>query len=139
VIATTDDDLRAVLAGVRTIAVLGAHRDPERPAAYVPAYLHRAGFRILPINPGLVGEVLWGEPVVAALGELPVRPDLIDVFRPSGALAGHRDELIAAAPRAVWFQLGIRDDAVAAALDAAGIDVVQDACLKIEHRRLAAG
>jgi predicted CoA-binding protein len=136
---TRDDDLARVLASSPTIAVLGAHDDLSRAAGYVPAYLHRVGHRILPVNPTRLGHRAWGEPFVASLADLPARPELVDVFRRSDALAGHLPELLALRPPVVWFQLGVRDDAVTAALLDAGIDVVVDRCTMAEHRRLRVG
>ena len=76
----TDDELRAFLAGARCIAVLGAHVDAEKPAHYVPDYLHRKGYRILPANPVYAGRTLWGEPVRASLAEISEPVDILDVF-----------------------------------------------------------
>src|SRR5262245_29763893 len=133
----TDDDLRAVLASARRIAVLGAHPDPARPAHYVPAYLHDRGYQVLPVNPAYAGSSLWGEPVRATLAELDAPLDVVDVFRRPELLAAHLDDLRAAPrPRLVWLQSGIRDDHFARTLEAAGIPVVQDRCLMVEHRRL---
>ncbi|MDH5492916.1 MAG: CoA-binding protein [Myxococcales bacterium] len=133
------DEIEALLRECRTIAVLGAHWQPSRPAFYVPDYLHRVGYRILPINPRLVDRALWGQPVRASLSELEERVDLVDVFRPSRALPGHLEELLGMRPRprAVWFQSGIRHDAVAAALIEGGIEIVQDRCTYADHRNLA--
>ena len=86
-----------------------------------------------------LGESILGSKVVARLADLPGPVDLIDVFRRPDRLPDHLDELIAARPRVVWFQLGIRNDEVARALEAAGIEVVQDACTYAEHRRLGLG
>jgi predicted CoA-binding protein len=132
----TDDDLRAVLAAARRIAVLGAHPDPVRPAHYVPAYLHERGYQVLPVNPAYAGGSLWGEPVRATLAELDAPVDVVDVFRRPEQLAAHLDDLRAARPRLVWLQSGIRNDPVARTLEDAGIMVVQDRCLMVEHRRL---
>ncbi len=134
-----EDDVRNLLAGARVVAVLGAHREPERPAFYVPEYLHQHGYRVLPVNPQLAGEVLWGETVRGGLAEIGEAVDLVDVFRRPEALEGHLAEFLAMRPRAVWFQLGIRNDRVAAALVAAGIDVVQDRCTLADHRRFRLG
>ncbi|MCB9567296.1 MAG: CoA-binding protein [Myxococcales bacterium] len=130
--------LRAILAGSPTIAVLGAHDEPARAAFYVPDYLHDHGYRILPINPTLVGRRLWGEPVVASLAEVPGPVDLVDVFRRSEWLMDHVPEILAMRPhpKVVWFQLGVRSPAAAAALRAAGIEVVEDRCTLADHRRL---
>ncbi len=134
---TRDVDLARVLERSRVVAVLGAHRETDRPAFYVPDYLHEQGYRILPVNPQLSGEILWGEPVRAHLGELTQPVDLVDVFRRPDALDDHLADFLAMQPlpRAVWFQLGIRNDRVAAALVARGIDVVQDHCTLADHRR----
>ena len=132
----TDDELRAFLAGARSIAVLGAHVDPEKPAHYVPDYLHRKGYRILPANPVYAGRTLWGEPVRASLADISEPVDVLDVFRRSAQVADHTDEMLALRPGLVWLQSGIRNDAVARMLEDAGIPVVQDRCLMVEHRRL---
>src|ERR1700729_1762510 len=112
---TTDAQVTQVLAGARTIAVLGAHVEPSRPAFYVPDYLHTQGYRVLPVNPQLVGKTLWGEPVRASLGDVGEPVDIVDVFRRPDLLPGHLDEILAMAPRPrlVWLQLGIRNDAFA--------------------------
>jgi len=133
-----DEVLSELLAEVRSIAVLGAKADPEADARRVPAYLQRVGYRILPVNPKL--DRLLGEPCVPRLSALAAPADLIDVFRASHRLPGHVDEILAlpTLPRAVWFQIGVRDDGAAARLAAAGIRVVQDRCLMVEHARLLA-
>ena len=137
-ILTDDAELAGHLRATRVIAVLGAHRDPARAAFYVPEYLHRQGYRMCPVNPVLVGEELWGEPVVATLAELRTPVDLVDVFRRPEALEGHLADILAMAPppNVVWLQLGIRNHRFAQALVARGIDVVEDRCLKVEDRRL---
>jgi uncharacterized protein len=137
VILTGDRAAADVLARSRVVAVLGAQRDPQLPAHYVPEYLHRHGYRILPVNPTHVGEILWGEPFRAHLGELAEPVDIVDVFRRAEHLDAHLADFLAMRPppRAVWFQLGIRNDSVATALAAAGIDVIQDRCTKADHAR----
>ena len=138
---THEHEIAAVLRGARTIAVLGAHDDPVKAASYVPEYLHPQGYRILPVNPALAGRELWGERVRARLADIAEAVDVVDVFRRPEALPGHLDDLLAMSPRprVVWLQLGIRNDAFAAALVAAGIDVVQDRCTLADHRRLGIG
>ena len=135
----SDDELRALLRSVRTIAVVGIKGDPHEDAYRVPAYLQAHGYRILPVSPKL-SEVL-GERCVATLGELATAPDLVDLFRAPQHVAGHADEILAlpTPPKAVWLQLGIRDDASAARLARASIRVVQDRCLMVDHRRLLGG
>ncbi len=134
---STDDEIGALLATTRSIAVLGIKTEAqaEQPAFYVAKYAHDAGFRVLPVPVYYPdATTILGRPVartVSAIGE-PV--DLVDVFRKPSDLAGHLADLLAARPRAVWLQLGIRDDAFARALVDAGIFVVQDRCLLVELR-----
>lgn len=129
-------DALPLLEQARTLAVLGAHTDAGRAAHYVPAYLARQGYRILPVNPRFAGETLFGETVVATLADLPAPADLVDVCRPAPALPAHLPEILAMTPRpaVVWLQLGIRHDAVAQALSDAGLTVVQDRCTLADHR-----
>lgn len=136
----TQPELLGLLQQTRTVAVLGASSRPDRPANYVPSYLHERGFHILPVNPQRKGEELFGEPIVSSLAELDKPVDLVDVFRRSEDLPSHLDDILALdpPPKTVWFQLGIRNDEVADALRATGIVVVQDRCLMVDHRRLFA-
>ncbi len=139
---TTPVDLDRLLAGVRTVAVLGIKTEAQadQPAFYVPAYLARAGVEIIPV-PVYYPEVthILDRPVFRRLAEVPGPVDLVNVFRRPADVPGHRDDLLARRPGAVWLQTGIRHDATAAALARAGIPVVQDRCLMVEHRRWAAG
>ena len=137
-IVTDDAGLAAVLRRVLTIAVLGAKAGAPEPAFYVPAYLAARGYRILPVNPMLTGQSLFGVPVVPALADLAEPVDLIEVFRRPEFLPGHAREILALPwrPDVVWFQLGIRHDGAAETLARAGIRVVQDRCMMPEHRRL---
>ncbi len=137
----TPTEIAAALRSARTIAVLGVSADPDKPAHYVPEYLHRMGYRILPVNPGLVGRELFGEPVRARLADLDEPVDIVDVFRRPELLPPHLEDLRAMKhrPRIVWLQLGIRNDAFARDVEAAGIDVVQSKCTLAEHRHLGIG
>ena len=132
------DAIRRILEEARTIAVLGAHDERAKAAHYVPAYLVEQGYRVIPVNPRFVGRVLFGEPVRATLAEIGERVDLVDVFRRPEALPEHEADILAMSPlpKVVWLQLGIRNDAVAARLERAGIEVVQDRCTLADHRRL---
>lgn len=132
------EDVADLFVGPGTVAVIGAHHEGFRPASYVPEDLHGAGWRVLPVNPRLVGRVLWGEPVRATLAELRVPVDVVDVFRRSEDLVAHEADLLAMdpPPRVVWFQQGIQDDALAARLRAAGLRVVQDRCMLADRRAL---
>ena len=131
-----DSALRRLLEQMNAIAVLGIKAGQSDDAFRVPLYLQRAGFRILPVSPKLAS--VLGERCVPRLADLAAPADLIDVFRAAAHVSGHVDEILALPwkPRAVWLQEGIRDDASAARLEAAGIEVVQDRCIMVEHRRL---
>ncbi len=138
---TPQEEIRRVLAEARTVAVLGAHRVASKPAHYVPDYLYGQGYRILPVNPVFAGQTLWGETVRQTLAELGEPVDVVDVFRRSELLATHVADILAMAPRPrlVWLQLGIRNDAIAGELMAAGIEVIQDRCMLADHRRFGLG
>ena len=133
---TDDASLRRLLEATRSIAVLGVKAGESDDAYRVPLYMQRAGYRILPVSPKL--EQVLGERCAASLAQLSQPADLIDVFRAPANIPAHTDEILALPwrPRGVWLQLGIRDDVSAARLEAAGIEVVQDLCLMVVHRRL---
>lgn len=132
----SDAALRELLERVRSIAVLGIKAGAADDAHEVPRYMQAHGYRILPVNPKL--DRVLGEPCVPRLAELDARADLVNVFRAPAHVPAHVDEILALPerPHAVWLQLGIRHDEAAARLEAAGIAVVQDRCLMVEHRRL---
>ncbi len=136
-ILTDPQAIRAALQGARTVAILGAHTDARKAARYVPDYLAEAGYRLFPVNPRLIGQTLWDEPVRATLAELDTPVDMVDVFRRSEHLPDHLDDILAMnpAPTTVWLQSGVRHDAVATALAAAGLDVIQSRCTMADHRR----
>ena len=132
------EGLKKLLAETRRIAVLGIRSElyADRPAHYVPAYLARAGFEIVPV-PVYEPEVskILGQPVYRRLTDVPGEIDLVDVFRRSEHLDGHLDEILSKKPKAVWLQSGIYDDRFAEQLARVGIKVVQDRCLMVDHRR----
>ena len=135
---TDDRGLRDLL-DLRRIAVVGCSSTPGKPAHEVPAYLQRVGYEIHPVNP-FADEVL-GRTAVDSLADVEATVDLVDVFRPSDEVAGVVDEVVArhetrGDARALWLQLGIRDDEAAARAEGAGLRVVQDRCLRVEHERL---
>jgi predicted CoA-binding protein len=140
-VVTDADGLRAILRELKTVAVLGVKAQAGQAAHYVPAYLAAHGYRILPVNPTLAGQTLFGRPVVARLADLDEPADVIEVFRRPEYLPGHAGEILALPwrPAVVWFQLGIRNDEAAERLARANIRVVQDRCMMPEHRRLLGG
>jgi uncharacterized protein len=133
-------DIRELILQSRRIAVLGIKTEAQadQPAFYVPKYLAAAGFDLIPV-PVYYPEVttILGQPVYRRLMEIPGNIDLVDVFRRSRDIGGHLEDILAKGPIAVWFQSGIRNDAVAETLAKAGIKVVQDRCLMVEHRLVA--
>ena len=138
----TDMDIDGLLAVTKRIAVLGMKTEAQRtePAFTVPQYLVAVGFDVIPV-PIYYPEVttILGIPVYRRLIAIPGELDMVDVFRRPDDIPAHLDDILSKHPRAVWLQLGIRNEAVADRLIAAGIDVVQDRCLLVEHRRWLAG
>jgi predicted CoA-binding protein len=136
---TTDEEIAALLSGVKRVAVLGIKTEAQatQPAFYVPRYLVQAGLEVVPV-PVYYPDVnsILGRKVFRLVAAVPAPPvDLVDVFRRASDLRPHLLDLLRARPRCVWFQQGIRDDQVAAELVRAGIHVVQDRCLMVEHER----
>src|SRR5689334_3594528 len=136
-----DARVREILTGSPTIAILGMHTEPEKAAYYVPEYLHDEGYRIIGVNPQLVGNELFGERVRPTLADIGEPVDLVDVFRRSELIPEHVEDILAMNPRpkVVWFQLGIKNDDAAKILEAAGIVVVQNRCTLADHQRLGLG
>jgi predicted CoA-binding protein len=134
----TSAEIDDLLARTKRIAVLGIKTEAQgdQPAFTVPQYLAGAGLEVVPV-PVYYPDVttILGQPVYRSLASVPGEIDLVDVFRRSADVPGHLDDILAKRPHAVWLQLGIRNDAVADRLTAEGIDVVQDRCLLVEHRR----
>jgi predicted CoA-binding protein len=138
----TDAAIAELLKRTRRVAVLGIKTEAQagQPSFDVPKYLVEAGLEVVPV-PVYYPEVkeILGKKVYRRLQDIPGDIDLVDVFRRPTDLEQHLEDILAKKPKAVWFQLGIRNDAVAEKLAAAGIDVVQDKCLMVEHRRHARG
>ena len=132
----SDDYLRQILRRTKTIAMVGASPNWNRPSYFVMKYLQAKRFRVIPVNPRAVGEEILGEPVVAALTDIEEPIDLVDVFRASDAAPAIVEEAIRIGAKAVWMQIGVRHDAAAARAEAAGLDVVMNRCPKIEYSRL---
>jgi predicted CoA-binding protein len=131
-----DRTLQEVLSRARTIAVVGLSDRPDRPSHDVAAYLQRAGYRIVPVNPRLAGREVLGERVAASLREIPVRVDVVDVFRRPEFVPEVVEDCLAYGVPVIWLQLGIAHPEAAARARAAGVLIVQDRCLKVEHARL---
>lgn len=131
----------ALVRSLKRVAVLGikTEEQADQPAFYVAQFVASRGVEVIPV-PVYYPEVteILGKPVYRRLVDVPGPIDLVDVFRRPGDIPAHLEDLLAAKPRAVWFQLGIRNDAVAARLAAAGITVVQDRCLLVDYRRYGA-
>jgi len=134
------EEIVDVLVGSRVVAVVGFHRDPMKPAHYVPEYLSRQGYTVIPVNPALAarGESYFGRAAVSSLAEIDEPVDVVDVFRRSDKVGEHLSDILAMKhrPRTVWLQLGIRNDEVADVLVREGIQVVQDRCMLADHRNL---
>ncbi len=136
-ILTSDEQVRDLLAATKRIAVLGIKPETHasQPAFYVPRYMAEAGFEIVPVPVYYpdVQEIL-GSPVYRSLNEIPGEIDMVNIFRRSQDINRHSLEILTKRPRSVWFQLGIRNDEMAERFARAGMKVVQDMCLMVEHR-----
>ncbi len=119
----------------RSLAVVGLSDNPMKPSYSVSAYMQSQGFRIFPVNPAVTGPLL-GEPVYPSLADLPVKPDVVNVFRLPKFIPPIVDEMISLGLADLWVQLGIRSPEAAERAEAAGIRVVMDRCILIEHRNL---
>ena len=130
--------VRKVVQSARRVAVLGIKTEAQsgQPAFYVPAYLAEAGVDVVPV-PVYYPEAteILGRKVYRKLADVPGELDLVDVFRRPQDIDQHLEDILAKRPKAVWFQSGIRNDAAAQRLAEAGIQVVQDRCLMVDHRR----
>src|SRR6266436_3960811 len=132
----SDAQLRAILQRVKTIAMVGASSNWNRPSYFVMKYLQGKGYRVIPVNPGLAGETLLGETAYASLRDIPGPIDMVDVFRPARDAPAIVEDAIAIGAPVLWMQLGIRNDAAAAMAEKAGIEVIMNRCPKIEFGRL---
>lgn len=135
----SDDFIRAVLAKCRTIAMVGASANENRPSYFVLKYLSTRGYRVFPVNPGLAGRTILGMTVYGALADIPEPVDMIDIFRNSEAAVAIVDEALALTPlpKVIWMQLSVSNPVAAARAEAAGLEVVMNRCPKIEYGRLS--
>jgi predicted CoA-binding protein len=134
----SDEYLRNVLTGEGVVAVVGLSNNPARSSHGVFLAMLRMGFRAVGVNPGLAGKEIGGAPVYASLADVPGPIAIVDVFRNSEAAAETVDEALAlqSPPRAIWLQLGVRNDEAARRAEARGVKVVMDLCIKVEAMRL---
>jgi uncharacterized protein len=132
----TDAYLKGVLDGTKTIAMVGASPNWNRPSYFVMKYLQVKGYKVYPVNPRAVGETILDERVYASLADLPEVADMVDIFRASEAAGQISDEAVAHGAKSVWMQLTVRNDEAAERAEAAGLNVVMNRCPKIEYARL---
>ena len=133
---TSDEDIRELLTGARTIAVVGASDRPNRPSYGVMRILQDHGYRVLPVNPQITGEHVHGEFVWRELAQIGLPIDIVDIFRRPEAAGDAVDQAIFVGAKAVWMQIGVINEEAAARAEAAGLKVVMDRCPAIEIRRL---
>jgi predicted CoA-binding protein len=126
---------RDVLTYAKTIAVVGASKDPTKPGATIPMALQRHGFRIIPVNP--TADVLFGQRVYRRLADIPERVDLVNVFRPADEAPAITEQAVAIGARAVWLQTGLTSAEARRLAEAAGLDFVEDHCIAVERAKFS--
>lgn len=134
----SDAQLKTVLEEVKTIAVVGVSTNPVRPSYFVARYLGLKGYRVLPINPGHAGKMLFGQTIHASLRDIREPVHMVDIFRRSEAVPAIVDEALEVCDglKAIWMQIGVEHAEAAAKAEAQGISVIQNRCPKIEYQRL---
>ncbi|GAA0612981.1 CoA-binding protein [Paenochrobactrum glaciei] len=134
----SDAELREILSTVKTIALLGASPNEDRPSYHVMEFLLQKGYRVLPVNPGQAGKEILGAPVYASLSDIAEPVDMVEVFRASNAVAGIVDEILSlkTLPKVLWTQLGVIDEDAGKRAHDAGLKVVMNRCPAIEYPRL---
>lgn len=125
-----------VLKDAKSVAMVGASANWNRPSFFAMKYMQQKGFRVIPVNPGIAGKEILGETVVASLDEIQELIDMVDIFRNSEAAGAVTDDAIKAGAKIVWMQLGVRNNEAAKRAEDAGLRVVMDRCPKIEFARL---
>ena len=135
--AYDDKQVLSILRQTRTIAMVGASSNWNRPSYFAMKYLQEKGYRVIPVNPREAGKEILGEAVYGSLGEIPEAVDMVDCFRAANAIPGIVDEAIGIGAKIVWMQLGIRHEEAARKAEAAGLTVIMDRCPKIEYGRLS--
>ncbi|WP_186391895.1 MULTISPECIES: CoA-binding protein [unclassified Pannonibacter] len=136
--AYPDSLIRQILEETKTIAIIGASANADRPVHHVMEFLIDQGYEVYPVNPGLAGKELLGRTVYAGLTDIPVPVDMVDIFRASDAVPGIVTEALALAslPKVIWMQLDVEHAEAAAKAEAAGLTVIMNRCPKIEYPRL---
>jgi len=134
---TRDEDIADLLANARTIAMVGASDRPDRPSNRVMKFLQDQGYRVIPVNPQITGEHIHGEYVWRELAQIGEPIDIVDIFRRPMAAGDAVDQAIAIGAKAVWMQVGVRNDEAARLAEEAGLEVVMNRCPKIEYGRLS--
>jgi uncharacterized protein len=129
-----DDALKQLLTEAKVIAVVGYSDDPTRPSYQIGRYLKNAGYTVYAVNPTL--KEIDGQPVYATLNDVPDKIDVVDVFRRSEFLPEVVEDAIAVGAKAVWAQLGVTHDDAARRAEEAGLDIVMNRCIKVDHMRL---
>jgi predicted CoA-binding protein len=132
-----DAYLRKILRETRTIAMVGLSANWNRPSYFAAKYLLDRGYKVMPVNPAAVGQEILGQKVYGALADLPVKADMVDIFRNSEAAGPITDDAIKHGAKVVWMQLGVVNEAAAKRAEDAGLNVVMNRCPKIEHSRLS--
>lgn len=132
-----DKYLRKILRDTKIIAMVGASANWNRPSYFAAKYLLDRGYKVIPVNPAAAGQEILGQKVYASLDELPVKADMVDIFRNSEAAGPITDDAIRYGAKVVWMQLGVVNEAAAERAEKAGLKVVMNRCPKIEHSRLA--
>ena len=131
-----DAYLRKILRETKTIAMVGLSANWNRPSYFAAKYLLDRGYKVIPVNPSAVGQEILGQKVYGSLADLPVKADMVDIFRGSEAAGPITDDAIKHGAKVVWMQLGVRNDEAAKRAEDAGLKVVMNRCPKIEHSRL---
>jgi len=134
----SDEIIKDILTRTKTIAIVGVSMNSVRPSYYVARYLGLKGFRVIPVNPGHAGKMLFGQTIQASLSDIDQPVDMVDIFRRSEAVPPIVDEALEVFPdlQTIWMQIGVENPEAAATAEARGVTVIQNRCPKIEYQRL---
>jgi len=131
------DKIRRILRRYKTIAVVGLSAQWHRPSNFAAKYMQEHGYRVIPVNPG--NDAILGEPCYKSLRDIPEKVDIVDCFRKSSEIPAIAEDAIAIGAKVLWMQLGVHSDAARARAEAAGLEVIENRCVKIEHGRFFGG